>query len=135
MRAALAGLALLASCAARADDWSSGDKELLTVALATLAIDWGQSRYIATHVETTTTYLTPTSGYVTTTRITERNPLLGEHPGVGKVNGYFALAMLGTAGLAYALPADKRRTFLWGVTIVETVVIFSNHSAGIRMAF
>jgi hypothetical protein len=100
-------------------DWDKTDSLLLTTALSAIAIDWGQTRTIARNPA----------------RFTEANPILGPHPGVGRVDRYFALSMLGTAGVAGILMPTPRKWFLGGVTAVEVFVIVSNHGAGIRADF
>ena len=101
------------------EGWDRTDSLLLTTALSTIAIDWGQTRDIARHPE----------------RFTEGNPFLGSHPSVGRVDKYFALAMAGTAVTAGFLAPTPRKWFLGGVTAVEVVVIISNHRVGIRADF
>jgi hypothetical protein len=100
-------------------DWDRTDSLLLTTALSAMAIDWGQTRSIARNPA----------------RFTEGNPILGPHPSVARVDRYFALAMLGTAGVAGILTPTPRKWFLGGVTAVEVVVIISNRGAGIRANF
>lgn len=117
LQAALLGaLAFSASTHAHADEL---DAALLGGALATLAADWGQTRAIAQQPD----------------RFHEINPILGRHPSIGRVNSYFALAMLGTAGLAFALPREYSRIFLGGVVLLEAAVIVNNHGIGIRARF
>lgn len=121
---------LLASVGARADDWGTMDRALLGTAVGALVLDWAQTRYVATHVETTVTSTT-----ITTVRPTERNPLLGHYPAVGSVNAYFALAIAGTVGLSMVLDRTPRRWFLSTITVVETAIVLRNHEIGLKMAF
>jgi len=39
----------------------------------------------------------------------ERNPILGKHPSVGKVDTYMAISTVGNAVIAYTLPHPYRR--------------------------
>jgi hypothetical protein len=106
------------SGAAHADEWSASDKALLGAATVLLVIDWGQTRTIAKDE-----------------RFVEKNKILGPNPSVGDVDKYFALATLGTIGLAYVLPSQYRGYFLGGVVVLEGVVVMRNHQLGIRASF
>ena len=97
-------------------EWDRTDSLLLTTALTTIAIDWGQTRDISRNPD----------------RFHEGNPILGTHPGIGTVDKYFALAMAGTAVTAGFLTPTPRKWFLGGVTAVQVFVIISNHRIGIR---
>ena len=101
------------------DSWDKTDKVLATGAVGLLIVDWGQTRYIAKNPE----------------KHSEMNPILGDHPSVGRVDAYFALATLGTIALAEILPRDYRKLFLSGVIGLELGVVARNHHLGIRVAF
>jgi len=118
MKAFLAILLLLPA-SVHAGDWDKTDTALLTSALVVTAVDWGQTRTIARNPD----------------RFHEHNPFLGSHPSTGAVDKYFTVAMLGTVGIAIALPQTQRRWFLGGVTFLETVVVISNDRIGIRASF
>jgi|SRR5262245_53699158 len=121
IRAALLVLAFVlvpAPCRA-ADPWETTDYALAGATLAALAVDWGQTRYIAKN----------------THRYNETNPMLGATPSVGKVDTYFVGAMVGTVALAHVLPSDWRTLFLSGVLAVEIGAVSQNRSIGIKMAF
>jgi hypothetical protein len=117
MRTTALILALLA-LDARAD-WGALDYSLAAGAGAMLLADWAQTRHIARN---------PAQYY-------ERNPALGDHPSIAKVDQYFALAALLTAGVAYVLPRTERRLFLGGVLVVETSAVVSNYRIGIKLDF
>ena len=102
-----------------ADPWGSTDYALAGATLAALAVDWGQTRYIAKN----------------THRYNETNPMLGATPSVGKVDTYFIGAMVGTVALAHVLPSDWRQLFLTGTLAVELGAVSQNRSIGIKMAF
>lgn len=72
MRAFVLALALLA-LPAHAREWTDDEVAWGTAAAVAHVIDWGQTRYIATHPE----------------RFRELNPMIGEHPSLGGVNRYF----------------------------------------------
>ena len=121
IRAALLILAvvLVPSPCRAADPWESTDYALAGAALAALAVDWGQTRYIAKN----------------THRYNETNPMLGATPSVGKVDTYFIGAMVGTVALAHILPSDWRQLLLTGTLAVELGAVSQNRSIGIKMAF
>ena len=120
-RAALLSLALVLvpSLCRAADPWETTDYALAGAALAALAVDWGQTRYIAKNTQ----------------RYNETNPMLGSTPSVGKVDTYFIGAMVGTVALAHVLPGEWRQLFLGGVLALELGVVNQNRSLGIKVAF
>jgi hypothetical protein len=144
----LAVIALLVlSSGAAAGDWETKDTALLGGAIGLLAIDWAQSRDLAQR--NATYYLTPacsdpaTRGFAlsgpcppqSSHPYHETNPFLPSNPSTGDVDKYFALAIVGTAGLAYVLPTTYRRWFLGGVIVLESIVVMHNHSIGLRASF
>jgi hypothetical protein len=105
-------------CEAR-DPWETPDYMLIGATLATLAVDWGQTRHIAKNPE----------------RFYEKNRILGASPSVGKVDAYFLGAMVGTVAVAHLLPTDYRRLFLAGTLSMELSVVEQNRSIGIKVEF
>lgn len=136
--------ALLVACGdAHADEWTGTDKAMLGAAVGLLVIDWGQTRDLVNGEECTrwVDQIGPNGG-LGSRRETyqcrvkkESNPLLGDYPSRQEVDRYFALALLGTVGLAYVLPAAYRKYFLGGVIVIETVVVLRNHRIGLRVNF
>jgi hypothetical protein len=92
--------------------------EPLILAMALTAADWGQTRYISTHP----------SYY-------ELNPILGRHPSLGRVNGYFLLgeAMLPVA--RYALPDKWGTRVMYATIAVEAGWVGKNARIGIKFNF
>lgn len=120
MKKLLAIILLLCSLQAHAfDDWDTTDKRLFIASEALLLADWLQTRQIVKN---------PDKYY-------ETNPILGEHPSMGKVNMYFASWMIGNYLLAdYA--GDKYRTaYLTGVVGVQFIVVRNNALLGLKVAF
>jgi hypothetical protein len=122
-------LLILASCSAHAEEWKAADYKLLGAATALIVVDWGQTRnmtrsplYISRCPDCQDPYY-------------EHNPILGKSPSIGEVDKYFALAILGTVGVSYALPAKWRRYFLGGVIVLESAVVMRNHHIGLRAEF
>jgi hypothetical protein len=80
-------------------------------------IDWMQTRYIAIHPD----------------QYEELNPVLGHHPGIGKVNAYFAAGMVLHPLVSYLLPKPYR-TWWQGITIgMSGACVGKNLSIGVRM--
>jgi hypothetical protein len=66
----------------------------------------------------------------------ETNPLLGQHPSVGKVNNYFLATGLAHALLADKLPPNLAKLFQYGTIGLETGVAGKNRfKLGIGMSF
>jgi hypothetical protein len=120
-RAALLAIlfALFPSLCEARDPWETPDYMLIGATLASLAVDWGQTRHIAKNPD----------------RFYEKNRLLGSNPSVSKVDAYFLGAMLGTVAVAHLLPSDYRRLFLAGTLSMELSVIEQNRSIGIKVEF
>lgn len=136
----IAFLCLFVASAAHAQ-WEKKDTALLGGALGLLVIDWGQTRDLAKSHE----YVTPACKDPSTRRFVEPceqaplyrefNPFLPAYPSTADVDRYFAIAVLGTAGLAYVLPTSYRRPFLGTVIVLESLVILHNHSIGLRFSY
>jgi hypothetical protein len=112
-------LALFPSLCQAREPWDFTDYALTGAALASLAVDWGQTRNIAKNPS----------------RFDEKNRILGTTPSVGRVDAYFVGAMLGTVAVAQLLPQDMRRLFLAGTLSMELSVIDQNRSIGIKVDF
>lgn len=110
-------LLLLLSGTAKAE-WTTTDSALLAGALTLQAIDWGQTRAAMRH-----------GGY------TEKNPILGPQPSIGRLDKVCTLAMVGTVGLAYVLPPLYRRAFLGGVVTIEAAIVYRHRQLGLRVDF
>ena len=76
------------------------DRAMLAVSTATIACDWGQTRQAAK------------SGWGV---YYEKNPYLGEEPGVLRVDSYF-VTMLAANALIWVVVPEKWRT-VYGITI------------------
>ncbi len=115
-------LAALALCAvlpvAHAAGWSQADTQRELAFDALLVVDTLQTHNIIER--THTSYF-------------EYNPLLGQHPSIGNVNGY----MLACAGLhaliSNALPAQDRYWWQWVSLGVEGTTVARNFSIGLRV--
>jgi hypothetical protein len=65
----------------------------------------------------------------------EANPLLGEHPSVGRVNTYTALAGLTVLGAAAVMPPRVRPWLLGAALAVQAVTIRSSAQQGLPIRF
>ena len=102
-------------CEAR-DPWETPDYMLIGATLATLAVDWGQTRHIAKNPE----------------RFYEKNRILGASPSVGKVDAYFLGAMVGTVAVAHLLPTDYRRLLLAGTHQARLGAVAEHQPQGVE---
>lgn len=120
LQIAAAGIATSAAAPAIAvDEWTDA-QVTKALALATLtAADWAQTRNIARHPE----------------RWHETNPILGEHPSVGRVDRYFAASALIGAAALNALPTRYRDWALNAGLVVEAGCVGHNLSLGIGVKF
>lgn len=112
-------LLLLSSNACAFDEWSEADKTREAVYLALDAVDWMQTRNIARN---------PAEFY-------ETNSYLGEHPSVGKVNGYFASMMLLHVGVVTVLPSKHRALFQLTSIVYEAIFVAGNYQLEISAKF
>lgn len=112
-------LFLLFPCSCMAGDWTTADTVRQGVFTGLTVIDWAQTRYIAKHPYT----------------FSETNGVLGDHPSVGKVNNYFATAIVGHAAVSYMLPPAWREGWQYVWIGVESQKTYHNHSIGIRFSF
>ena len=102
-----------------AGDWTTADTVREGVFLGFTVRDWAQTRYIAKHPE----------------NYRETNHFLGDHPTTGKVDTYFASAIVGHAAIAYLLPTAWRQGWQYVWIGVEVQKTYQNHSIGIKMSF
>lgn len=109
----------MATAPALAEDWPLTDRILGGMTVASLATDWGQTRYIAQHPSI----------------FQENNPILGSHPSTMKANLYFSGAIVGTTLLANSMESSNRKLFLGSVLVFELAVIAKNRSIGIHVDF
>jgi len=99
-------------------DWSTLDKSLLVASTAANVVDWGQTRTIAYNPD----------------QWRERNPFLGDHPSVGRVNNYFIARLILAPVLAHYLP--EYRTAILSVWLAIGVGYSGhNYNIGIRMTW
>lgn len=115
-------LCLLALGAARLghaqrESWSTTNRVLAGTSLVLIAADWLQTIDIARQGHR------------------ERNPLLGPHPSVGRVNLLVPLGAVAVIGGAHCVRSAKGRTWLLGVfTGLAALNVFYNHAMGVRFS-
>ena len=101
------------------DEWTADDTKRQAVYLSLHTIDWGQTRNIAKNPEL----------------YREVNPVIGEHPSTGRVDGYFVATALLHTGIAYVLPAEWRKGFQYVTIVIEAGVTNRNRNLGIKIDF
>lgn len=104
---------------AHAQNWSTQDRALFSASSVLLVADWAQTRHIARNPH----------------RFYEKNPILGEHPSLGRVNTYFATVLVANYFITDALSPKWRTAYQAGLIGVELVVIGNNKRLGIKMDF
>lgn len=95
--------------------WTKADTVWELADQGLMAVDWRQTQHI---VEQPDKYF-------------ERNPILGRHPSMEKLNVYFAVWVPLHYGISCALPPDWRRAWQVGTALVEVPVILENHAGGL----
>ena len=114
----LCALAFALPLLAAAGKWTGPQKEALIASELMLAADWAQTRQIARNPAL----------------FRELNPILGEHPSVGRVNTYFLAAM--TLNYLFAdWLGDNREFYLGAIAVSEGVVVNRNASLGLKVRF
>ena len=101
------------------DEWSDADVKREAVYLAVDTVDWLQTRNIARNPD----------------KFYETNSYLGQHPSVGKVNGYFATMMLVHVGIVTVLPSKYRAVFQFTSIVYEASYVAGNYKLGISAKF
>lgn len=100
-------------------DWSRADTTRQAIFTSILALDWAQTRYIATHHD----------------EFYEINTILGKHPTTGRIDGYFASTAIIHCGISFALPT-KYRSIWQNISIgFESGVVARNINLGIGFNF
>lgn len=102
-----------------ADPMTQEQKVMQGAYLAVHAIDWGQTRYVASN---------PDEFY-------ETNIILGSHPSVGEVNRYMGSTMLLHAGITKSLPSKYRKYWQVFTLGVEIGVVGRNMRFGVKVDF
>jgi hypothetical protein len=100
--------------------WNRSHTALASTFLVGLLIDAAQTRELARH---------GWAGY------REANPLLGDRPGVGRVNTYTAVVGLGVLGAAAAVPPRVRPWLLGAAIAIEAFTVGSSVRQGLPIRF
>jgi hypothetical protein len=101
------------------DEWSDADKTREAVYLAVDTVDWLQTRNIARN---------PNIWH-------ENNSLLGQHPSIGRVNGFFSTMMLVHVATVTVIPSKYRALFQFTSIAIEISCVANNYSLGISAKF
>ena len=117
MRAILLCLCLVA-LPAHARDWTQEEKAWGAAVLATRLVDWGQTRYIATHPH----------------EFREANPVLSNHPSLAEVNRHFIVGTALMFGAAHYMP-QYRTQILQVWFVIGVGANLHNAAIGVRISF
>lgn len=112
-------LFLLLISSAQADEWTREDSYREATYLTLHTMDWAQTRNIARNPD----------------KWHEQNSILGKHPSVGKVDGYFALTGLAHVAFSYCLPSEYRKAFQYVTIGIEGGAVAHNFSIGVGTKF
>lgn len=104
--------------------WTKADTQRQLVYTALHVIDWGQTRYIATHEHIYETKL-----------VYETNPILGKRPSIQEVDIYFASTLVGHAVVSYLLPPKYRAGWQMLWIGVELNQVSANYNIGVNVHF
>lgn len=107
----------LSGCAGNRE-WTKFNTVAQTTYTALHVVDWMQTRQIAKNPDKYTEGV---------------NPILGEHPSVGRVDAWFVAAGLANFGISYALPHPYREMWQVGSSGVEIQMFMMNKAAGIAI--
>ena len=121
MRRIAATLALLApfGVVQAGDEWTTEERATFAASSALLVADWAQTRKIARNAQ----------------MYSETNSILGQHPSVGRVNTYFATALLLNYVIGRSLTSRWRTAWFVAVGSVEANVVQRNLSIGLTVSF
>lgn len=117
MRAIVLCLALLA-LPAQAREWTDEELRWGAALAVTRLVDWGQTRYIASHPR----------------EFREANPFLSNHPSMSEVNRHFIVGSLIMFGAAHYLP-QYRSTMLKVWVSIGVGANVHNAAIGVRISF
>lgn len=115
---ALVVVLLLLAAPVSAQDWSAEEKTWAAAWLTTMAVDWGQTRYIARHPD----------------RFRELNPMLPDHPTLGQVNRHFLVGTALMFAAAHYMPTYRTGMLqVWfGLGVIG---VARNAHLGVRFEF
>ena len=116
-----AALALLApfGVVQAEDEWTTEERATFAASSVLLVADWAQTRQIARNAQ----------------MFSETNSILGPHPSVGRVNTYFATALLLNYVIGRSLNSRWRTAWFVAVGSVEANVVQRNLSIGLQASF
>lgn len=101
------------------DPWTQGDTYREIAALTLRAVDWQTTLDIAKNPD----------------RYREANPILGDHPSVGRVNTFFIITTVIHPIISYYLPRDYRTAFQYISIGVSGTAATVNLWSGLKLQF
>ncbi len=117
MRALMLAILLIA-WPVSARDWTGEEIGWGAAAAAVRLADWAQTRNIVRNPD----------------RFREVNPIIGEHPSMGRVDGVFILGSALLFAAAHYFP-EYRRSILQVYVVIGSGVVARNASIGVKMSF
>lgn len=117
--AAMAANVLTPAQATEIADFSAPQQALYLGMQAATVIDWAQTRDISKRPG----------------ELAEANPILGQHPSIGKVNTFFVLRLIGQHYGAKALPDEYRTPVLVALNLAYASVAARNHSMEVKQDY
>jgi len=124
---------LFPKAACPADKWTTLDYTLQSAVITTQVIDWGQTLDIA---KSQPKVLSEGDGWrMIQRRRSEINPILGDHPSVGRVNTYFISSIILNSVVAHYLPKPYRNIFQVLSIGCESYFISRNYHVGLKINF
>ena len=124
--------------------WGKVDVALESAFWTSFVVDWAQTRYIAKNGYRYTRIwahheVVDGVDTIVPTRdgdwefMTERNPILGKHPSLRRVDAYFILSGVAHVAIARSLPERWRRVFLVSAVTLEAYCVGNNIRLGVRL--
>lgn len=140
LRAILVGLTLISLREARGTDyawdterWTTGDTVRQGTLITLQIIDWRQTRWF---VKNPIHSVRCTSSGCTHDYYSERNPILGPHPSVGRVNNLIGASIVGHALISSALSRRWREPWQYVWIGMETNAVIGNYKMlGVKAIF
>ncbi len=101
------------------DKWDKGDTIREAIYLSAWTVDWLQTRYTATHLNS----------------YRELNPILGSQPSIGRVNSYFIAGAAAHVGISYILPKKLRKPWQYITIGYQAGAVAKNFNIGVGLHF
>jgi hypothetical protein len=140
MKKFLAIFLLVVPSLTHADPWTKTDTAYQAATVTLMSADWMQTSWMMRQnaVKDATRWRNPNGTEYKRDwkpEYAEINPLLGDHPGQGKINAYFLGIIVGHTAIARLLPNPYRRIWQGIYIVTEAGFVAHNFSVGARIEF